>query len=71
MQASDILKLAASVAAGSLTYEAAAESLSSDGDRSVLDSILAGGAGLAAGGLVGGLLDATGISGIVDDIFNL
>lgn len=71
MQPSDIAKLAASIAAGSMTYSAARRHLSSDGDLSILDSLVAGGAG-ALGGAIGGrvvseIMDETGITDLIDD----
>jgi hypothetical protein len=69
MRASDIAKLAASIGAGYITYEAASNMLSSDGDKSMLDSIIAGAAGGIAGGLVGELMDSTGATDMIDDVF--
>ncbi len=69
MRASDIAKLAASVATGYITYEAATKLLGNDGDISLLDSLVAGGVAGTAGGIVGGLMDKTGASNLVDDVF--
>lgn len=69
MKSSDIAKLAASIATGYITYEAAINLLDNDGDVSLLDSLIAGGVAGAAGGIVGGLMDATGASDLVDGIF--
>lgn len=71
MLASDIAKLAASIAAGSVSYDMARSRLSSDGDISLLDSILSGGAG-ALGGAIGGrvvseVMDRTGVTDLIDD----
>lgn len=68
MKASDIAKLAASIAAGAITYNAAVDMLDNDGDVSLLDSLIAAGAGGVAGGLIGGIMDKTGVSGLVDDV---
>lgn len=68
MKASDIAKLAAAVAAGSITQQAALTQLESDGERSLLDQLLAAGAGAATGAAVAGLMDATGVSDLIDDV---
>ncbi len=68
MKASDIAKLAAGIAAGSITYGAAKSQLESDGDLSLLDNLLAAGAGAVAGAAVSKVMDATGVSGLVDDV---
>lgn len=68
MRASDIAKLAASIAVGSITYEAAVDMLDNDGDVSLLDSLMAGAVGGVAGGIVSGLMDKTGVTGVVDDV---
>ncbi len=72
MRASDIAKLAASIAAGSLTYHAAIDMLDDDGDVSLLDGMMASGAGIVGGGVVGSIvghvMDETGVSDLVDDI---
>jgi hypothetical protein len=70
MKASDIAKLAAGIAAGSLTYDAVVDQLDDDGDISLLDTILASGAGGVTGSIVGGLMDATGVSEVIDEIFD-
>lgn len=54
MTREQIAQLAASVAAGSITYAAASAMLSSDGELSTLDSLIAAGAG-AAGGELGAI----------------
>lgn len=69
MRSSDIAKLAASIAAGSVTYSAVINQLDDDGDVSLLDSLLAGGAAAVAGAVVSEAMDATGISDLIDDIF--
>jgi len=68
MRSSDIAKLAASVAAGYITYEAAVDFLDNDGEVSFLDKVLAGSAGGVVGGIVGGLMDSTGVSDLIDDV---
>ena len=64
MHASDIAKIAASVVAGSLTYEAASHLLG--GNNSLLDQFIAGGAASVAGGVVGEVMDDLGVSGAID-----
>lgn len=71
MQPSDIVKLAASVTAGSITYDIARSRLSSNDHISMLDSLLAGGAGMI-GGQIGGrviseVMDRTGVTDLIDD----
>jgi hypothetical protein len=73
MKSSDIAKLAASVAAGSISYEMARKTLSLDGDISLLDSLLASGSGLI-GGAIGGkvietVMDETGLTNLIDETF--
>ncbi len=68
MKASDIAKLAAAIAAGSITQQAALETLESDGERSLLDQLVAAGAGVATGSAVAGIMDATGVTGLIDDV---
>jgi hypothetical protein len=70
MRASDIAKLAAAIAAGSITYNAVVSQLDDDGDISLLDSILAGGAGSIAGAAAGKIMDATGVSDLIDEVFD-
>ena len=66
MKASDIAKLAASIAAGSITYEAARDSLDPE-HHSLLDAAIAAGAGAVAGSVAAAALDATGASDLIDD----
>jgi hypothetical protein len=68
MKASDIAKLAAAIAAGSITQQAALAQLESDGERSLLDQLLAAGAGAATGTAVASIMDATGVSDLIDDV---
>ena len=74
MRPSEIAKLAAGIAAGSLTYGAVVDDLDDDGDVSMLDSLLAGGAsaitGALGGRIIGNAMDATGVSDLVDDLFD-
>lgn len=72
MRTSEIAELAAAIAAGSISYSAAIDRLDDDGDVSILDSLIAGGAG-ALGGAIGGsvartVMRKTGISRAIDDI---
>lgn len=72
MRASEIAELAAMIAAGSITYQAAIDQLDDDGDISILDSLIAGSAG-AIGGTIGGsvarsVMRKTGISRAIDDV---
>ena len=73
MQASQIAKLAASIGTGAISYEAVTESLSEDG-VSHLDSVLGMGAGIVGGAIggriIGNIMDSTGVSDVIDDIFD-
>jgi hypothetical protein len=68
MKASDIAKLAAAIAAGSITQQTALAQLESDGERSLLNQLLAAGAGAATGTAVASIMDATGVSDLIDDV---
>lgn len=74
MKASDIAKLATSVATGVVTYEVACNMLDDDGEVSTLDKLIAGGAGLgvaaATSGIVSDVMDATGVSDVIDSLFD-
>lgn len=67
MRASDIAKFVAAIAAGSITYNAVVSQLDDDGDISLLDSLLAGGASSIAGAITSSLMDKSGVSDIIDD----
>lgn len=69
MRPSDLAKIAAGLAAGSITHDAALSLLG--GDHGLLDKLLAGGAGIAGaaigGSLAGRVMDEVGISEALDD----
>lgn len=68
MEASDIAKLAASVAAGAITYDVATSLLGGNRELSLLDSLIAGAASGVVGSIAGEVMDATGVSEIIDDV---
>lgn len=66
LKASDLAKLTAAIAAGSVTQEAVTRALDS-GDHSFINSVLGMGAGVVTGSIVGDAMDATGASDLIDD----
>lgn len=65
MKASDIAKLAAGLAAGTITTSYIEEEYG----EGVLGSVLAIAGGSIVGGLVAGAMDSFGVSDFIDDIF--
>jgi hypothetical protein len=72
MKNSDIAKIAASVLAGQLSMSAARD-LMGDDDHSILESLVAGSAGIVGGAIggsiIGSVMDETGISEALDDLW--